>query len=100
MAGEVQAEVPIVARLIRHNLRLLGDVGAKDRLQLARLQAVHDHGTLATRRAIHQGQNLVLVSVATALLLALGLYVAVVADKSLVNFPDAAIRAERGREQT
>jgi len=80
MTREVSGKLGVLRRLIRHDVRLLGDVLTQDRQERGLLEIVHHDGFGAAGGAVHEGQNLVLMVVATALLGMLRLDAAVVPE--------------------
>ena len=85
VSRKVLTQVDVLARLIRVDSRLLGDIRLENRRQVLGLEAVHHHRTGAASLAVDQRQHLVLMGIAAPLFLSLGLDIAVVADKRLVN---------------
>lgn len=96
-AGEGRRELSVLARLVGHHTGFLGDVLLEDREQGLGAEIIDDHGALLARVPVDEAQHLVLVSVATALLLALGLLGAVVADEGLVDLDNATAAAHGGQ---
>ena len=52
VCGKVRAELAVVSRLVRHDVRLGGDVRLQDGRDVLRFQAIDHHGALTAGRAI------------------------------------------------
>lgn len=97
MAGELATKQGVIRSLIGHQMGLAIEVLAHQWGQSRRFDIINNHAARLPGLAIHQRQNLELVGIATALLLALGLLGLVVANESLVDFDNTAVAAHRSQ---
>lgn len=91
VAGELTPDLGVVGRFVGHQMGLTIEVLAYQWGQGRRLEIIHNHAAGLPGLAIHQGKHFVLVGIATALLLATGLFGLVVADESLIDFDNATV---------
>ena len=100
MRGEAPANRLVVGSFVGHQPRFSGKVLTHQWPDGAGFEVVNDHAPHLAAIAVNQRQNLVLVSVAPALLLVLRFNGLVVADESLVSLDGSAASAERGEVAT
>ncbi len=94
--GELFVEVIVLPGLVGHHAGFAVNIFLEDRNQGLGPQVIDDHasGRAAT---LNQSQNLVLMSITTAFLLASGLLGLVVTDEGFICLDDSASTAHRGQ---
>ena len=95
--AEVVAQFVVLNRLISQHASGTLNVGLKDRQQGSRLEVVNSHAARFADVAVNQRKHFVLVMLATSLSFSLAALLAVIADKSLVNFNGSTVRTEHGQ---
>ena len=94
MAREISLEEFILARFVGHDDGPGINIALEYGNHVFCFQAVNDHAPRLTAIAVNKAQNLVLVSIATALLLALGFHRTVIADEGFINLDNTAASSE------
>ena len=95
MLGKFATKQGVVGGFIGHQASFAIEILTHQWGQGRRLEVINYHAPYLPGPAVHQGKHLVLVSVATAFLLTLGLHGLVVTDESLIDLDNAAVAAHK-----